>query len=66
MPSAALAPVEVSTLPGREETIEFRLPAELVSGLTPNARAVNLIERQAWRFHFSRKCASAPICSSRS
>ena len=27
-----LAPVEVSTLPGREETIEFRLPAELTSG----------------------------------
>ena len=26
-----LGPVEVSTLPGREENIEFRLPAELTS-----------------------------------
>ena len=25
-------PVEVSTLPGREEHIEFRLPAELTDG----------------------------------
>jgi 4-hydroxy-3-methylbut-2-enyl diphosphate reductase len=24
-----LGPVDVSTLPGRQETIEFRLPAEL-------------------------------------
>jgi 4-hydroxy-3-methylbut-2-enyl diphosphate reductase len=27
-----VAPVEISTLPGREETIEFRLPTELTSG----------------------------------
>jgi 4-hydroxy-3-methylbut-2-enyl diphosphate reductase len=26
-----LGPVEVSTLPGREENIEFRLPAELAA-----------------------------------
>jgi 4-hydroxy-3-methylbut-2-en-1-yl diphosphate reductase len=26
-----LGPVEVSTLPGREENIEFRLPAELAT-----------------------------------
>jgi 4-hydroxy-3-methylbut-2-en-1-yl diphosphate reductase len=31
-----LGPVEVSTLPGREETIEFRLPAEL-AGITQTA-----------------------------
>jgi 4-hydroxy-3-methylbut-2-enyl diphosphate reductase len=29
-----LGPVEVSTLPGREEHIEFRLPAELAEGRT--------------------------------
>jgi 4-hydroxy-3-methylbut-2-enyl diphosphate reductase len=27
-----LGPVEVSTLPGREEHMEFRLPAELTEG----------------------------------
>jgi 4-hydroxy-3-methylbut-2-enyl diphosphate reductase len=26
-----IAPIEVSTLPGRKETIEFRLPTELTS-----------------------------------
>ena len=30
-----LGPVSVSTLPGREETIEFRLPAELASIKSP-------------------------------
>jgi 4-hydroxy-3-methylbut-2-enyl diphosphate reductase len=30
-----LRPVTVSTLPGREETIEFRLPAELASAKSP-------------------------------
>ncbi|MBN8919128.1 MAG: 4-hydroxy-3-methylbut-2-enyl diphosphate reductase, partial [Rhizobiales bacterium] len=32
------APVTVSTLPGREETIEFRLPAELAEPRRPRVR----------------------------
>ncbi|HLN08169.1 MAG TPA: hypothetical protein VK281_04300, partial [Xanthobacteraceae bacterium] len=40
-----LGPVEVSTLPGRQETIEFRLPAELaqdrLSGSPPAAALVD-------------------------
>ncbi len=35
-----LGPVEVSTLPGREENIEFRLPAELAEGCTDGQPAV--------------------------
>ena len=34
-----IGPVEVSTLPGREENIEFRLPAELTEGLPPGRSA---------------------------
>ena len=72
-----LGPVEVSTLPGREENIEFRLPAELTDGLhrtvsrrvdvgqnVDNAKSRRKSDSMAIPFY--RRCASAPTSSSRS
>ena len=55
----------------RRESFEFRLPAELAAeydGTTPSSRRAtsNAGRSRRWRFRSSRKCASAPICSSRS
>ena len=41
-----LGPVEVSTLPGREEHMEFRLPAELTEGFATGRSAGELTRRQ--------------------
>ena len=63
-----LGPVEVSIMPGRQENIEFRLPAELAvapSNLRPGTGS-NSKKVSEWAFRSSRRCASAPICSSRS
>ena len=65
-------PVEVSTLPGREENIEFRLPAELTSPPVPQSRGTRRRQDNEAHRHdmadsvSTKKCASAPTCSSRS
>ena len=61
-----IGPVKVSVLPGREENIEFRLPAELTAWLTSTSSYESRKKISQWQYRSSRKCVSAATSSSRS
>jgi 4-hydroxy-3-methylbut-2-enyl diphosphate reductase len=50
-----IGPVAVSVLPGREENIEFRLPAELTAVDPPSSRCDAQRENSKWPFRFLKK-----------